>query len=33
MARTVPEGYPTAGLAVVDAISEEAYALRDFLVG
>ncbi|MFN4208361.1 MAG: SixA phosphatase family protein [Agrobacterium albertimagni] len=33
MARTVPEGYPTSGLAVIDAVSEEAYVLRDFLVG
>ena len=33
MARTVPEGYPTSGLAVIDAIGEDAYALRDFLVG
>lgn len=33
MARTVPEGYPTSGLAVIDAASDETYALRDFLVG
>jgi phosphohistidine phosphatase len=33
MARTVPEGYPTSGLAVIDAIGEDTYALRDFLVG
>ncbi|MFN3318160.1 MAG: SixA phosphatase family protein [Allorhizobium sp.] len=33
MARTVPEGYPTSGLAVIDAMGDEAYRLRDFLVG
>lgn len=33
MARTVPEGYPTSGLAVIDALGDEAYRLRDFLVG
>ncbi len=33
MARTVPEGYPTSGLAVIDVMGEEAYSLRDFLVG
>lgn len=33
MARTVPEGYPTSGLAVIDALGDDAYALRDFLVG
>jgi len=33
MARTVPEGYPTSGLAVIDASAGETFALRDFLVG
>jgi phosphohistidine phosphatase len=33
MARTVPEGYPTSGLAVIDCVGDEAYTLRDFLVG
>ncbi|MFN3719370.1 MAG: SixA phosphatase family protein [Rhizobium rhizophilum] len=33
MARTVPEGYPTSGLAVIDALGEDTYVLRDFLVG
>ncbi len=33
MARTVPEGYPTSGLAVIDTIEGEPFALRDFLVG
>lgn len=33
MVRTVPEGYPTSGLAVIDALGDDAYALRDFLVG
>lgn len=33
MARTVPEGYPTAGLAVLDAVDGDTFALRDFLVG
>ena len=33
MARTVPEGYPTSGLAVIDSMGDEAYRLRDFLVG
>lgn len=33
MARTVPEGYPPSGLAVIDALGDEAYRLRDFLVG
>lgn len=33
MARTVPEGYPTSGLAVIDAMGDEPYRLRDFLVG
>ena len=33
MARTVPEGYPTSGLAVIDVMGDEAYSLRDFLVG
>lgn len=32
VARTVPEGYPTAGLAVIDA-AEESWRLHDFLVG
>ncbi|MGL4199676.1 MAG: SixA phosphatase family protein [Allorhizobium sp.] len=33
MARTVPEGYPTSGLAVIDAADGETYTLRDFLIG
>lgn len=33
MARTVPEGYPTSGLAVIDAGAGETYTLHDFLVG
>lgn len=33
MARTVPEGYPTSGLAVIDAGDGETYTLRDFLIG
>jgi phosphohistidine phosphatase len=33
MERTVPEGYPTSGLAVIDATGDDTYILRDFLVG
>ncbi|MDH4440913.1 MAG: histidine phosphatase family protein [Rhizobium sp.] len=32
VARTVPEGYPTSGLAVIDAV-DETWRLHDFLVG
>ncbi|RKE84479.1 histidine phosphatase family protein [Rhizobium sp. AG855] len=32
VARTVPEGYPTSGLAVIDAV-EQSWRLHDFIVG
>jgi phosphohistidine phosphatase len=32
VARTVPEGYPTSGLAVIDAV-DESWRLHDFIVG
>ncbi|MDH4414238.1 MAG: histidine phosphatase family protein [Rhizobium sp.] len=33
MARTVPQGYPTSGFAVIDATGDGTFALHDFLVG
>lgn len=37
LARTVPEGYPTAGLAVIDAVDPDrhgsSWSLKDFVVG